>query len=321
VCNSKMAIDIRTAHISQVRALHHRPPALGLALVALFVVLYAVVLQWCVATSGEPYAEAVAAYQAQYEGQFGEQWAFGGDSGQTSLFEDPELWGEEEEEAPSTTRTHKEEEKEEGTPNTSEEIIEPTTLRESAEMNNVSIPHEGMPNFFAVLALALVFVASCLVMFVQRWSLAMKTKLQYSPAAGLREGVWVLCLPPVHHGKGEIVQVQRSKNGQLFFIFQRQRFEVDEQAQAVSEVNCPVDLPLAQYASPGLTTQAAVDRALERFGNNSLHIPMRKFLDLYAEQMLGPVPVFQLFSSCLWLLDTYWNYALFHIFSIFMYVS
>lgn len=45
--------------------------------------------------------------------------------------------------------------------------------------------------------------------------------------------------------------------------------------------------------SRGMPTAAAVQLQRQRFGSNSLHIPIPKFQDIFCKQMLGPVPVFQ----------------------------
>ena len=58
--------------------------------------------------------------------------------------------------------------------------------------------------------------------------------------------------------------------------------------------NPQVDRPVGDYTkSRGLPTAAAVELQRQRFGSNSLHIPIPKFQDIFGKQMLGPVPVFQ----------------------------
>lgn len=98
-------------------------------------------------------------------------------------------------------------------------------------------------------------------------------------------------------GAAEIVPVQSMVvEGQriLYVMFQRQRFEVDEQAQALLELDCKVNEPLASYASShGHASPASLAAAQQRFGSNSLVIPVPLFKDIFAKQMLGPVPVFQ----------------------------
>ena len=42
------------------------------------------------------------------------------------------------------------------------------------------------------------------------------------------------------------------------------------------------------------------------------------FVELLVQQLLSPIAVFQIFCSVLWLLDAYWQYPLFTIFSIMM---
>jgi cation-transporting ATPase 13A1 len=82
--------------------------------------------------------------------------------------------------------------------------------------------------------------------------------------------------------------------------------------QRIEPLRCPVDAPLAHYiAAEGLST-ADVPRVTERYGRNSVDVPMPTFVDIFLKQILGPVPVFQMFCTILWLLDEYWNYAIFH---------
>ena len=41
----------------------------------------------------------------------------------------------------------------------------------------------------------------------------------------------------------------------------------------------------------------------ERYGANILSAPTPRFVDLYIEQLLSPLAIFQIFCSVLWLLD------------------
>lgn len=62
-----------------------------------------------------------------------------------------------------------------------------------------------------------------------------------------------------------------------------------------------------------------VDKANLVWGNNKMHIPMPKFMDLYQEHVVAPFFVFQLFCTLLWLLDEYWYYALFNLGMLFFF--
>jgi hypothetical protein len=72
-----------------------------------------------------------------------------------------------------------------------------------------------------------------------------------------------------------------------------------------SSCNMQVDRPVGDYTkSRGLPTAAAVQLQRQRFGSNSLHIPIPKFQEIFCKQMLGPVPVFQV--HCLPTSDACW---------------
>ena len=56
-------------------------------------------------------------------------------------------------------------------------------------------------------------------------------------------------------------------------------------------------------AERGLRDAAAVRAREERYGANILSAPTPRFVDLYIEQLLSPLAIFQIFCSLLWLLD------------------
>lgn len=48
-------------------------------------------------------------------------------------------------------------------------------------------------------------------------------------------------------------------------------------------------------------------------------VPIPNFLEIYQEHMVAPFFVFQLFTTCLWLLDDYWYFSLFNLFMLFFF--
>ena len=66
-------------------------------------------------------------------------------------------------------------------------------------------------------------------------------------------------------------------------------------------------------------TPGAVTAAISRYGDNSLRVPLPTFWQVYKEQLMGPVTVFQVFTVLLWLMDEYWKYALFSAMSLLMF--
>lgn len=119
-------------------------------------------------------------------------------------------------------------------------------------------------------------------------------------------------VPLPHRGAAEIVPIQRSSTGQLFFLHQRQKYEVStdvpEGAQrgAAGQCRpllCPTALRLGEYASSSGLERKAAEKALEEYGENSFAIPMPTWAALYKEQLASPIAVFQLLCCVLWMLD------------------
>ena len=55
---------------------------------------------------------------------------------------------------------------------------------------------------------------------------------------------------------------------------------------------------------------------MNRYGDNCLHVELPTFMEMFKEQLTGPVTVFQMFTCMLWLMDEYWKYALFNMLSM-----
>lgn len=89
------------------------------------------------------------------------------------------------------------------------------------------------------------------------------------------------------------------------------RFELDSEANEFHRVRFPTRNPIASYlGSRGMPTDAAAFAALDKWGPNTVDVPMPKFLDLLQRQMLAPFFCFQvrrpprhagkLPSACVW---------------------
>lgn len=186
------------------------------------------------------------------------------------------------------------------------------------------LPHEWLPNATACALLFLLATAHALFHLMCHWSVDFKTRALFSPASSVRPGCYLCFKPLPHKGRPAIVMATRSSLMQkLTCEFQRQKFEVLPAEElrgredagelvglqgaevGVALIRCPDSLPRAVYhASVGLVSEAEVKVRAEQFGDNLLSVPTPRFLDLYIEQLLSPLAMFQIFTSVLWLLDS-----------------
>mmetsp|Transcript_8122 Transcript_8122/g.27262 ORF Transcript_8122/g.27262 Transcript_8122/m.27262 type:complete len:1434 (-) Transcript_8122:544-4845(-) len=274
-----------------------------------FVVLYAIAFEWCIRTAGVPYANAIAHEAAKRAAKFTKNVGYAMAEVSIEDDEDEEIMAEAPVKPPP-----------EPTPQ-----MNSTQIAEALHAAERAVPNPLLPDFWAVLFLAIVVILNALVWFVQRWSLRVRVKVQYSETDSLESGTLAYVTPHPHQGAADVVPVQVVKVGketQRFFMFQRQKFEIDESGMEVKELSMPIGKPLQHYKQHlGYQSAEEIATSKQRYGSNSLHIELPSFKDAFFKQILGPVPVFQFFCASLWLLDEYWNYALFQLFSICMYES
>ena len=321
-----------------------------------FLFLYFFALRACVETSGNPYAEALAHHQAkgydpaafaantaaskQKPPKVTDDWGGGvsvEDDGWGDLEADDEASGGASTTATAVvteTATASAKEK-----NASADVSDEDDNAQITYETPPTLPASWLPEFWAVAWFSALATAHVLTMFAQHWSVKFRAFVNYAEMDRIEKDSFLTFAPAPHQGKAEIVPLRAldiadgsSPSGtrvMLWTVFQRQRFEVrilerDERAgktkAEVREVATPVAEPLASYARPtrGLTA-SAVASALARYGDNSLRVPLPTFWRAYKEQLMGPVTVFQIFTTLLWLLDEYWKYALFSAASLMMF--
>lgn len=69
----------------------------------------------------------------------------------------------------------------------------------------------------------------------------------------------------------------------------------------------------------GVTSDDDHKKRKELYGLNKVEIPIPSFLSLFIQQILSPIPIFQLFCTLLWVMDNYWKFTMFTLFSIFVF--
>ena len=80
-------------------------------------------------------------------------------------------------------------------------------------------------------------------------------------------------------------------------------------------------MPVGHYVSNAGIRSGGVELKQEQFGKNLLSVKPPNFVDLYKEQLLSPLAMFQFFTAALWMMDEYWQYTMFSIFNILMFES
>ena len=184
-----------------------------------------------------------------------------------------------------------------------------------------------------------------------RWVVPFKAATRFRETDQMSNRAYALILPKKHKGRPALCPVRSARVGAgLVVDYQRQLYEywgpeADEEEAAASDtddgsveeivvdddddvqgegrengslrrVAPPLALDVAHYArAAGLDARAA-EAARERYGKNVVEVRVPGFLELYREQLLSPIAMFQVFTSLLWLLDAYWQYVGFTLFSI-----
>eukprot|EP01104_Vermistella_antarctica_P018701 TRINITY_DN7027_c0_g1_i1.p1 TRINITY_DN7027_c0_g1~~TRINITY_DN7027_c0_g1_i1.p1 ORF type:complete len:1422 (+),score=337.42 TRINITY_DN7027_c0_g1_i1:106-4371(+) len=198
---------------------------------------------------------------------------------------------------------------------------------EKIDIDDIPVPHEYMPNFWSLLFVVVVLLAHVFLFFLQRWWIKSRALVKYRVPGDrqYRVGGYALVEPLAHQGVPLIIQIEEAADwsDRMTFKYQRQVFEIETESdgsQMIVPLRYPLDLTLDEYVnSEGLRSEALTQSAKAKYGPNNVNVPQPTFMGVFRKQILGPVPVFQMFCTMLWLLDEYWNYAFFSLAMILMF--
>jgi cation-transporting ATPase 13A1 len=199
------------------------------------------------------------------------------------------------------------------------------TLEEIKSSDENPIPSESAPNPVFVIAMIVSIGLHVLFYLAQKWSVVLRIRLQYRRVASIRNEPSNICVyPPEFRGKPEILPLVPSVgpdgSRRRRFDFQRRKFEIvsDESVPRVELLSYPLNVPIRKFVSENNGIDSSeVARRQSMYGLNMVDIPVPPFYKLYLEQLLSPIPIFQLFCSALWMMDEYWKYTLFTLLTIF----
>lgn len=207
--------------------------------------------------------------------------------------------------------------------------------RNKSKDNELEIDYESLPSKILPSAWAcglIFFTTHVFFHLCIAWMVSFKAAMFFQSARHVSHGCFMRVTPLANKGNADICRVEESDISlKCTFNFQYQLYECIEPGKAgldldlngdvddwgVRLVRSPVDLRWKDYQSAkGLKTESEVELAQDTFGANVFELPRPTFLQLYKKQLLGPLCIFQLFCTALWMLDTYWKYTCFTLVSV-----
>jgi len=161
------------------------------------------------------------------------------------------------------------------------------------------------PHTFQVMFPIVLVLIHVIILLAPNWSIKLRVKFWYQET-GSNDASHVAFFPKPHHGTSGIVEYQ--KGNPSFVIFQQKKREYID-GKFVS-LKYPTNMKVGQYLThKGLTDKEAEEK-IAYFGPNSYQLPIPGFLQLFKEQLVSPLFVFQIFSILCLMVDEYWTYPL-----------
>lgn len=180
--------------------------------------------------------------------------------------------------------------------------------------NEISLPNPYLPGLLPTLLLMGIACSHILLQLLQVWSLTVRSLVKYTPAKSVDEASFVRVTPKAFRGKACILPLARSASGQIWFSFQKRKYiaKFDNTIATFVKLKAPMREVIRSYVEDnGIQSLKELQDKTNLYGLNKCSIPRPLFTDMYKQQLLEPLTVFQLFSVFLWVLDEYWQYPLF----------
>jgi len=155
------------------------------------------------------------------------------------------------------------------------------------------------------------------------WSVELRAAAHFRQVARSSEATAVKVVPVVPGARRQLCRLLRTRRADkaaagatqaagddAHFYWQRRTYALVAEAAGVGasarfeRSAYPIDRPLGECAlTRGVQTEAAARAGAAAFGPNAFSIPAPSSSELYAQQLLAPFFVFQLFCVALWSLD------------------
>ncbi|KAF4317561.1 hypothetical protein BBO99_00003284 [Phytophthora kernoviae] len=193
------------------------------------------------------------------------------------------------------------------------------------------LPNPFLPGIVPLLYILATVMTHGLMLLFQVWSVRVKAVIKYTPVTALEDATFVMVMPRSFKGKSIIVEIIRPKHadgssaGRPYFLFQKHKYVAEEEAGdkggvLFRKLKAPTTEPIKFYQEArGLASEHETEAQLDLYGKNEFSIPQPNFVDMFKQQLLEPLTVFQIFSVCLYMLDEYWQYSLFTLAMILMF--
>lgn len=205
------------------------------------------------------------------------------------------------------------------------------TVTPQREDEGPPLPNPFLPGIVPLLYLLGTVMTHGLMLLFQIWSVRFKAFIKYSPVTCLDDATVVMVVPRSFKGKSSIVEICRPNKakgaaaGQPFFVFQKHKYVAEEDkgdkgSVLFRKLKAPTTEAVEFYlTSRGLQSTQESEARLDLYAKNEFSIPQPNFVDMFKQQLLEPLTVFQIFSVCLYMLDEYWQYSLFTLAMILMF--
>lgn len=212
-----------------------------------------------------------------------------------------------------------------------------TKVDTELDIDEESLPSTMLPSALSCLLIFATVSFHILFHLMCHWSFAFKTMFLYQPAKRLPVGsysdepTFVRVTPHDNKGKTAICRIYYSDvTDSLSFTFQYQTYECIDEDEAskcdlvgngedggIRLIQSPINLTWEQYQkATGLTRNSLIEKAQDKFGTNTFELPRPAFIDLFKEQLMSPLAIFQFFCMVLWAADSMWRYTGFTLLSI-----
>ncbi|TDH65753.1 hypothetical protein CCR75_006141 [Bremia lactucae] len=204
-------------------------------------------------------------------------------------------------------------------------VLQPAMVNQDTSADGPPLPNPFLPGIVPLLYLLATLMAHGLMVLFQIWSVQFRAFIKYTPVSTLDAATCIMVVPRSFKGSSCIVEIVRPPHGKPYFVFQKHKYVAEDDDNNKSSIvfrklKAPVTEKVSYYLkSDGLGSERTIQDYLELYGKNAFSIPQPNFIDMFKQQLLEPLTVFQIFSVCLYMLDEYWQYSLFTLAMILMF--
>jgi len=181
-----------------------------------------------------------------------------------------------------------------------------------------------LPAWFQQIIPVIFVLGQAITFLSSYWSVHMKSRILFDNVKNFENATHVLTTKNFrkeNRSRTQLCEILTSKT-KIYIEYYKKKYIWNPISRTFEKEKYFYNKTFDEYInSQGFINEADLMVAYEKYGTNTMDIPMPKFFELFKEHIVAPFFVFQIFCTMLWMFEEYWYFSGMSFIMIFVFES